>query len=120
MSETTEHLSSNPVVAAVQSELARQGQEGDWHAPWVGNETETTVQVDGDIDIPALIAVITSAQLATAKADAWDEGHETPWKRGPDDCECGAWGHNECLCGRYGTVELLSLKENPYRAKVAE
>jgi len=53
--------------------------------------------------------------LRKALAQAWDEGHETWWKRGPDDCECGAWSSGECGCGRYGSGELLSLAENPYR-----
>ena len=51
-----------------------------------------------------------------ALAQAWDEGHETWWKRGPDDCQCGAWSSSECGCGLYGSGELLSLADNPYRA----
>lgn len=48
-------------------------------------------------------------------ADAWDEGHKTLWRRGPDGCQCGAWSSGECACGEYGNGELLSLKSNPYR-----
>lgn len=48
-------------------------------------------------------------------ATAWDEGHQTHWKRHWDDgCECYAYSSSECACGLYGTGELLSLKENPY------
>lgn len=50
------------------------------------------------------------------KAEAWDEGHKTRWRRDPDDgCTCGAWAEIECGCGNYGTGELLSLNDNPYR-----
>lgn len=48
-------------------------------------------------------------------AQAWDEGHRHLWKRGPDECMCGAWASMECACGKYGTGELLSLNDNPYR-----
>ena len=53
--------------------------------------------------------------LAEVLAEAWDAGHQYPWKRGPDDCRCGAWSSNECACGLYGTGPLVSLADNPHR-----
>ena len=50
-------------------------------------------------------------------AQAWDEGHKTPHRRGPDNCMCGAWSRIECGCGLYGTGPLESLTENPYRTE---
>lgn len=58
--------------------------------------------------------------LAAARAEAWDEGHMTRWRRGPDDCVCSAWSAGECGCGRYGTGPLLSLANNPYREASTE
>lgn len=48
-------------------------------------------------------------------AQAWDAGHQTRWRRGPDECQCWAYASIECACGRYGTGVLLSLNDNPYR-----
>lgn len=48
-------------------------------------------------------------------ADAWEAGHVTRWRRGPDECQCCAYSAGECACGKYGTGELLSLAQNPYR-----
>ena len=55
--------------------------------------------------------------LGEIRADAWDEGHKTRWRRGPDDCHCAAWSSSECACGKYGIGELLSIHDNPYRAR---
>lgn len=58
-----------------------------------------------------------AAHDAEVKAEAWDEGHRHRWRRDRDDgCTCAAWSSDECACGLYGTGELLSLKDNPYRA----
>ena len=55
-------------------------------------------------------------EKAEAKlAEAWDEGHRHPQRRGPDDCQCGAYYVGECACGEYGCGPLLSLADNPYR-----
>ena len=54
-----------------------------------------------------------------ALAEAWDAGHLTRWRRGPDGCQCGAWHSGECGCGKYGTGQLLSLADNPHRAALA-
>jgi hypothetical protein len=53
--------------------------------------------------------------LADVLSAAWDKGHKTRHRRGPDKCRCSARSAGECGCGRYGTGELLSLKDNPYR-----
>ena len=53
------------------------------------------------------------------QAEAWDAGHKTRWRRGLDECQCGAWSRNECGCGLYGTGELLSLADNPHREERA-
>lgn len=45
-------------------------------------------------------------------ADAWDEGHRTYRRRGPDSCVCEAWNESECGCGEYGTNIITP---NPYR-----
>lgn len=45
-------------------------------------------------------------------ADAWDEGHRTRRRLGPDGCECSAWSENECGCGLYGSNIITP---NPYR-----
>ena len=51
---------------------------------------------------------------------AWDDGHVTPQRRGPDECECFAYSSGECACGLFGTGPLLSSAENPYRKAVDE
>ena len=56
----------------------------------------------------------TIERLRAENAIAWATGHSHPWRRGPDECRCGAWAKIECACGRYGTGELLSLADNPY------
>ena len=45
-------------------------------------------------------------------AAAWDEGHRTPKRRGPDDCRCAAYNEDECGCGEYGSNIITP---NPYR-----
>ena len=59
-----------------------------------------------------------AAVLPDLLAAAWDEGHETPWKREPDDCRCGAWSSIECGCGHYGTGRIIT--PNPYRCGTEE
>ena len=63
----------------------------------------------------AVLALIGGRTEREVLAQGWDEGHRHRWRRGPDDCFCGAWSSIECACGKYGTGELLSLKDNPYR-----
>lgn len=43
---------------------------------------------------------------------AWQEGHETPWEREPDNCKCYAWNSGECGCGEYGNGRIITPK--PY------
>lgn len=71
-------------------------QEPAWAQGWLDNAREALAAV-----LPDLLA------------EAWDEGHETPWKREPDDCECYAYSRNECGCGRYGMGRIIT--PNPYR-----
>ena len=54
-------------------------------------------------------------EVLRQKAEAWDEGHRTPWKRGPSGCDCFAQSVVECGCGRYGTGPLIT--PNPYRTE---
>lgn len=58
---------------------------------------------------------MTEEEIRAALAEAWDKGHKTRWRRGPDNCRCSAWSSSECGCGEYGNGELLSLQQNPYR-----
>ncbi|MGV8972234.1 MAG: hypothetical protein ACOH10_07915 [Rhodoglobus sp.] len=68
-----------------------------------------------DLDAPCHACHELEAEQDAAEiATAWEAGHQHPWRRGPDDCKCGAWSRNECGCGKYGTGELLSLADNPY------
>ena len=51
--------------------------------------------------------------LAEVKAEAWDEGHQTPRVRNPSGCDCGAWAGYECACGRWGNGKIIT--PNPHR-----
>lgn len=53
-----------------------------------------------------------AAVLERRMASAWDEGHRTYRKLGPDGCMCGAWSDSECGCGLYGSNVITP---NPYR-----
>ena len=66
-------------------------------------------------DGPCTIHQDNSEARQRALAAAWEEGHKTRWRRGPDECQCCAYSAGECACGKYGTGELLSLAANPYR-----
>jgi hypothetical protein len=81
-------------------------------------------QYDGSLLIPVSTSSAEfdrwlAAHDAEVASAAWDKGHKTRHRRGPDKCRCSAWSAGECACGRYGTGELLSLKDNPYRTGVA-
>lgn len=53
--------------------------------------------------------------ISAARAEAWDEGHHTPWLRDEERhrlCNCGAYCEDECGCGNYGAKKPAP---NPYR-----
>lgn len=50
-------------------------------------------------------------------ARAWQEGHMTYRRLGPDDCKCEAWNESECGCGEYGSNVITP---NPYRDASAD
>ena len=52
--------------------------------------------------------------LTEVRAEAWDEGHQTPQTREPDGCRCGALAGYECACGRWGRWGKI-ITTNPYR-----
>lgn len=71
---------------------------------------EMPPMVDGHKHI--VEAMLASPAFRAILADAWDEGHRTHPKLGPDDCLCGAWSDSECGCGIYGSNVITP---NPYR-----
>lgn len=75
----------------------------------------TTIGITAALEAADLL--LASPVIRRIQAEAWDAGHKTRWRRGPDSCHCEAWSRSECACGKYGTGELLSLKENPHREK---
>ena len=120
MSETTEHT---PTTAQVRAEYDRSLHQTHrmltsryGHLIDGSGQSLQLPERDYGVEFDSWFA----AQLATAKADAWDEGHKACRSRGRSKCNCGAWNAGECACGLYGTGELVSLKDNPYRTKASE
>jgi hypothetical protein len=79
----------------VPEEVMEDGAELDWHHKHVAKALRKLID----------------AEVSTAKAAAWVEGHLTRQRLGPDECHCSAWSENECACGKYGS-NVITV--NPY------
>lgn len=124
--DLTDPRAREDLAAILEQRMVAERDEVHEKGYWVGYREGKDEAETRDLDFDAAkddadkcreVAATLTIALATAKADAWDEGHRTYRKLGSDECECGAWHDAECGCGLYGTNVITP---NPYRATETE